>query len=381
MNQKINKIFLFSLVALMAVSFTGCLNLSGSTTKAPEKNNNQGVFKSVDGGKTWEQKVDIEGGGLIDSVKILSMKMDPQNNNILYLGTTANGLYKSSNGADSWEKITDENGILSENAAVYDIAVEKGNSDIVYIATLNNNRGELLKTEDGGKSWKQAYIISEQSKPVYAVEIDPKSQNLIYIGTAQGGFIESKNWGREWETITWFDSGVEVKDILIDFWNTSGIILRLSNGLVKSTDRGGKWEDLGPKVTSSVSGIKVSAINSITMHPANPLIIYITYSNLALVTKDGGNKWEKLNTITPSKTVIGSVPQVKQVGIIGDIIYYGAGNVLYKSENAGGTWTMYNIPIMGDVRYTISDYANSDVIFVGSFYDPPPKKKKGLLGF
>lgn len=381
MNKKINKIFLFPLIALMATSFTGCLNLSGSTSEAPEKNNNQGVFKSVDGGKTWEQKVDIEGGGLIDSVKILSMKMDPQNNNILYLGTTANGLYKSSNSADSWEKITDENGILNSSATVYDIAVEKGNSDIIYIAALNSGRGELLKTEDGGKSWKQSYIISEQNKPVYAVEIDPKSQNLIYIGTAQGGFIESKDWGKEWKTITWFDPGVEIKDILIDFWNTNGIILRLSGGLVKSIDRGSKWEDLGPKITSSVSGIKVATINSITMHPANPLIIYITYLNLALVTKDGGNKWEKLNTITPSKTVIGSVPQVKQVGMIGDIIYYGAGNVLYKSENIGGTWAMYNIPIIGDVRYTISDYTNSDVIYVGSFYDPPPKKKKGPLGF
>ncbi len=365
----------------MAVSFTGCLNLSGSTTEAPEKNNNQGVFKSVDGGKTWEQKVDIEGGGLIDSVKILSMKMDPQNNNILYLGTTENGLYKSSNGADSWEKITDENEIFNPSAAVYDVAVEKGNSNIIYIATLNNGRGELLKTEDGGKSWKQMYIISEQSKPVYAVEIDPKSQNLIYIGTAQGGFIGSKNWGKEWEAITWFDPGVEVKDILIDFWNTNGIILRLSSGLVKSINRGGEWENIGTKITSSVPGIKVAAINSITMHPANSLTIYITYLNLALITKDGGNKWEKLNTITPSKTITGTIPQVKQMGMIRDIIYYGAGNVLYKSENAGATWTMYNIPIVGDARYTISDYTNSDVIYVGSFYDPPPKKKKGLLGF
>ena len=383
MSKKTNKIFSLLLIAIITTSFTGCLNLSNKPKEEPVIiNNHQGVFKSIDRGRTWEHKVDVIDGSLIDGVKILSMKMNPQDNNILYLGTTANGLYRSSNVADSWEKITDENGILSPGATVYDIAIEKGNSNIIYIATLNNGRGELLKTEDGGKSWVESHIISELNKPVYAVEIDPKSQNLIYIGTAQAGFLKSENRGGEWETVTWFDAGVGVRDILIDFWNNNGIILRLSTGLVKSTDRGSKWENLGTKIVGSVPGINVAAINSITMHPANPFILYVTYLNLVIVSRNGGDSWEKLNTITPSKTIIGTVPQIKQIGLINDIVYYGAGNVLYKSENTGITWSMHNIPIIGDVRYTISDYRNPDVIYVGSFYDPPPppKKKKGLFG-
>jgi len=117
--------------------------------KAETVNNHQGVFKSVDGGKTWEQKVEIEGKGLIDNVKISSMIMDPNDKSILYLGTASNGLYKSENGANSWKKITDENNILSETIVINDIAVEKGNSNIIYLATLNNGKGELLKSEDG----------------------------------------------------------------------------------------------------------------------------------------------------------------------------------------------------------------------------------------
>ncbi|MCK5084072.1 MAG: hypothetical protein KAQ64_00260 [Candidatus Pacebacteria bacterium] len=389
MNKKTNKIFSLLLIAIIMTSFTGCLNLSGTTKEEPVAddvvvvNNNQGVFKSIDRGKTWEHKIDVIDGSLIDGVKILSMKMDPQDNNILYLGTTANGLYRSLNGADSWEKITDENGIFSPVATIYDIAIEKGNSDIIYVATLNNGRGELLKTEDGGKSWIESHIISELNKPIYAVEIDPKSQNVIYIGTAQAGFIKSENRGKEWETVMWFEAKEEVKDILIDFWNNNGIILRLSTGLKKTIDRGKEWEDLGTEMAKSVRGVRAGAINSITMHPANPLILYITYKNLVIISRDGGNSWEKLNTITPSKTVIGTVPQIKQIGLIGDIVYYGAGNVLYKSDNAGMTWSMHDIPIKGDVRYTISDYRNSDVIYVGSFYDPPPPppppKKKGFF--
>ncbi len=383
MNKKISKISSILLIAIVTTSFTGCLGLSDEPKENPIiVNNHQGVFKSIDRGRTWEHKIDVIDGSLIDGIKILSMKMDPQDNNILYLGTTANGLYKSSNGADSWEKIVDENKIFSAKATVYDIAIEEKNPNIIYIATLNNGRGELLKTEDGGKSWVESHIISERNKPVYTVEIDPKSQNLIYIGTAQAGFLKSEDRGKEWESVTWFNAGVAVKDILIDFWNNNGIILRLSTGLVKSTDKGNEWKDLGTKIVKSVPGIDVAAINSITMHPANPLILYVTYLNLVVVSRDGGNGWKKLNTITPSKTIIGTVPQVKQIGLINDIVYYGAGNVLYKSENTGATWSTHNIPIIGDVRYTISDYRNSDVIYVGSFYDPPPppKKKKGIFG-
>lgn len=383
MNKKINKMLSLLAIGIITTSFTGCLNLSDNkeieTTKI---NNHQGIFKSVDMGRTWEHKVNLADGGLIDGIKISSLKIDLQDSNILYLGTSRNGLYRSFDGANSWEKIDDENGVLSPNATIFDIAIEKGNSNVVYIATLNNGRGELLKTEDGGESWLGVHLISELNKPIYTVEIDPKFKNIVYIGIAQAGLLKSENWGVDWKPVAWFDSSIEVQDILIDYWNNNGIILKLSNGLVKSVDSGKNWDDLGVKILEAVPEVKIAEINSITMHPANPLIIYITYKNLVIVSRNGGESWEKLNTVTPSKTVIGTVPQIKQIGLINDIVYYGSGNVLYKSENAGETWSTYNIPIIGDVRYTISDYRDSNIIYVGSFYDPPPppKKKKGLFG-
>jgi photosystem II stability/assembly factor-like uncharacterized protein len=92
------------------------------------------------------------------------------------------------------------------------------------------------------------------------------------------------------------------------------------------------------------------------------------------VTKDGGNTWQKMDTITPSLTPIGTAPNIKQIGLINDIIYYGAGNALYKSDNKGLTWSSFDIPIKGDVRYTISDYTDKNIIYVGAFYTAPKKK-------
>ena len=384
MNEKTSKILTIALLAFVTISFSGCLNL----TKKEEKekaivNDHQGVFKSVDGGKTWEHKVKIEGEGMIDSVKISSMIMDPNDKNVLYLGTVKNGLYKSENGADSWKKVTDENNILSGTATIYSIAVEKGNSNIIYLATLNNGKGELLKSENGGKSWIESHIIAKAGKAVNVVKVDPIFSNVVYIGTKQNGFIKSEDRGKTWVALYWFD--VKVKDILIDFRNNKGIIVRTANDILKSVNGGTEWKSLRKKITSSSKvKINIAKVSSITMDSHNPLVIYINYLNLILKTEDGGETWKKLNTITPSKTAVGTIPQIKQIGIINNIVYYGAGNVLYKSDNRGVSWSSYNIPIKGDVRYTVSDYTNQNVIYVGAFYDPPPppkKKKNPFLPF
>ncbi|MCK4918789.1 MAG: hypothetical protein KAS01_00185 [Candidatus Pacebacteria bacterium] len=381
MKEKYGKIILFFLVVFMATSFTGCLGLTGEKEAVvedivDEKNYNQGVFKSIDGGKTWEHKVNLADteGELIDKVKISSMEMDPENNQILYLGTQANGLYKSIDSADSWKKVIDENKILSVQASIYKIVIEKGNSDMVYLATLNSGSGEFLKSEDGGVSWSRKHIMSKSGEYVSTITIDPIHKNVVYLGTSQGGLLKSEDRGESWFSMNWFSASVE--DILVDFQNNAGIIVRTKTEMQKSIDGGRSWELLNKKIKTSLK-IKInhSLISSAKMSDIDSLMIYLTYNHLIFITKDGGDVWEKLNTITPQLTVIKQAPKVKRMGMKKEILYYGAGNAIYKSLNRGETWSSYAIPIIGDVRYTLSDYTNSDIIYVGSFYDPPKKKR------
>ncbi|MCK4891238.1 MAG: hypothetical protein KAS78_01085, partial [Candidatus Pacebacteria bacterium] len=380
MSKKTSKIFLILFIAIITTSFAGCLNLfpsNSSEEKIPfenERNDHQGVFKTIDGGKTWEHKIKMsikeEKDGeneeseqenqinedkndfieteetILDKSKISSMKMDPQNNQVLYLGTVNNGLYKSENGSDSWVKINDENKILDDQSTIFSIAIENGNSNIVYVATLNRNRGELLKSENGGKTWVLSYVSSEPGKQINYVQIDPLHNNTVYIGTEQGGLIKSDNRGSTWYTLSWFSLGV--KDFVIDFQDNRGIIVKTTNKIYKSVvennletfqslggkekeifehAEGNKWMILNKLMNISLSmKINHSQISSMTIDNKNPLVIYITYKNLILVTRDGGYVWQKMNTITPALTVVGTAPQVKQIGMINDIIYYGAGN-------------------------------------------------------
>jgi len=395
---KIKKIFTISILFIVTISFTGCLNLltpkSNNVDPAvtPNRNDHQGVFKTIDGGVSWEHKIKMEekneekteGDGegaeivkeetILDKIKIASLKIDPQNNQVIYLGTVAEGLFKTENGANSWSKVGDENGILDEKATVYSIAVEKGNSDIIYIATLNYKRGELLKSEDGGRSWKASYISSEIGKQINQVQIDPIHRNIVYIATEQGGLIRSDNRGETWYTLSWFKAGI--KDFVIDFQNTDGIIVRTNTEILKSIDAGVEWEILNKIINTTLQlKIAIAQISTMTIDNKNPLVVYITYNNLILVTRDGGMTWDKMNTITPALTIVGTAPKVKQIGMIDDTIYYGAGNVFYKSKDKGISWSSHDIPIKGDIRYTENDYSDLSIIYLGAFYDPPPKKR------
>ena len=377
MPSKTKKAFLVSLLLLVVFSFSGCLGLtdSGSGGTAAERNDSQGVFKTSDGGKTWEHKVAIEGQTdlMLDQIKTGSIAIDPENTQILYLGTLGDGMYKTENGANSWHKVNDQSNKLRGTSSVYDIEVEKGNSSIVYAATLNDNRGVLAKSEDGGKSWSESYISTELGKPINRVQIDPKQKNIVYIGTEQGGFLKSTDRGHNWSKVKWFKEGV--KDFVVDYTNDKGIVVLTHKGLYKTTDGGvdeeKSWQDLTKTLSNLAKNgqITIENITSITIDNQNPLVLYMTYNNLIFVTRDGGVTWDTLDTITPTLTSSKTIPVIKKIGLMNSTIYYGAGNALYRSDNKGTSWSSFDIPIKGDVKYTVSDPKDSNVIYVGALYE------------
>jgi len=293
--------------------------------------------------------------------------------NVLYLGTAGDGMYKSENSGDSWYKISDANNKMRSTASIYDIAIENGNSNIIYAASLNDNRGVLLKSEDAGKNWTESYITTQQAKQVNRVQIDPIRKNVVYIGTQQGGLIKSSNRGIDWEPIRWFSKAV--KDFVIDHQNTKGIIVLTAEGIFKAVDGGSmdenNWKDLTKALvkTGKISTNNIGLISSVTIDSQNPLIVYLTYKNLIFVTHDGGNTWKIVETITPALKSSTKAPGILKVGSMDGIIYYGSGNAIYKSNNRGETWSSFDIPVLGNVKYTVSDPKDHNIIYVGSVPD------------
>ena len=126
-----------------------------------------GIWKSIDGGQSWKNISDGFFGGSIGAIAT-----GTQNKNILYVGTGENtlrgnvspgygGLFKSYDGGKTWESIGLEKGMH-----VGRIRVHPNNDDVVFVSVIGNifktgpDRG-VYKTTNGGKSWKKELYVSE----------------------------------------------------------------------------------------------------------------------------------------------------------------------------------------------------------------------------
>ena len=160
----------------------------GSTEYTDKIGDGEGVFKSTDRGESWKS---INNG--LDTLETNVLVVDPNNSDILYLGTDDDGLYKSINGGESWEKI--DIPLIEFAFGVGDIAVDPEDSDVVYIASVDyyrlaNDRGVLgdygvFKSTDGGETWSD-FNTGLNHLGVFTLELNPESR-ILYAGTRGGG--------------------------------------------------------------------------------------------------------------------------------------------------------------------------------------------------
>ncbi|MFY0591716.1 WD40/YVTN/BNR-like repeat-containing protein [Roseivirga sp.] len=203
-----------------------------------------GVWKTTNAGTTFSPIFENYG-----SYSIGSITMDPNNSNVIWVGTGENnnqrsvsygdGLYKSVNGGASFKKVG-----LSKSEHIGMIKVDPRNSDVVYVAatgplwSAGGDRG-LYKTTDGGENWNKVLEISEHTG-VNEVHIDPRNPDVLYATAHQ-------RRRRQW---TYLGGGPE-------------------SGVYKSKDAGATWE----KANSGLPGVDKGRIG-MTISPANPEIIY-----------------------------------------------------------------------------------------------------------
>lgn len=318
-----------------------------------------GLYKSLDMGESWEQLTSQSEENPITHLDVLSMAISPNDSETLYLGTGANGIYRSCSRGEHWYKLADDNGALDSRANVHDIAIDPKDSNRIYIGAYQDKKGRIFRTQDAGQSWEEVYLVSEEKYAVFAVAIDTYNSSIVYAGTAQGGFLKSIDYGKSWQVMKWFDD--VISDIVINPKDTRQIyVSTFKEGIYKTSDKGLTWQSFEEPLEDFKQADKVEEL---VIDPQNPNIIYSGSEYGLLRSENGGQTWEEIKIIMPSKSVpilsLAVNPQNP------NHLYYGAGSILYRSLDRGVNWTVHEFSSDKNIRTIVVDPKDSNLIYVG----------------
>ena len=230
-----------------------------------------GVFKTVNGGHTWQPVTD----GHINFGSIGSIAVASSDHNVIYVGTGestirgnashGDGVYKSTDAGKTWTHVG-----LEDTQQIGQIRIDPKNPDIVYVAAMghmagpNANRG-VFRSKDGGKSWQKVLFKSENAGAV-DLAMDENNPRVLYAAIWQ---VVRKPWT--------FESGGP------------------DGGIWKSTDGGDNWKEIthNPGLPKGVLG-RIG----VTVSPANPDRVWAlieAQEGGVFRSDDGGATWTKLN--------------------------------------------------------------------------------------
>ncbi len=151
----------------------------------------RGVFKTTDGGETWEKVLFVN-----NSTGVADLVMDPTNPNKLIAamwehkrepwffksGGAGSGLYMTHDGGKNWKKLTEDDGLPQGELGRIGVAIAANRPNIVY-ALIEAKKNALYKSEDGGFKWKKINDKDDiGNRPFYYSEIyvDPQNENRVY---------------------------------------------------------------------------------------------------------------------------------------------------------------------------------------------------------
>lgn len=331
---------------------------------------NGGVWKTDNAGTTFYPIFDGQG-----SFSIGCLKMDPNNEHTIWVGSGENnnqrsvgygdGIYKSEDGGKSWKNMGLKN---SEHIGM--IAIDPQNSNVVYVAaygplwSAGGDRG-IYKTTDGGTTWSRVLFVSENTG-FNEVHIDPKHPNILYASAHQrrrhewtylGGGPESAIYKSTDNGTTWskLENGLPKGDIgriglAVSPVNTDYIYAIIeagddSKGVYLSTNRGASWEKRSGYATAG------NYYNEIFADPINAMLIY-SMNTYAMVSNDGGKSFNALGE--KSKHVDNHVIWVDKDNTKHCLI--GCDGGLYETFDGAATWDYKaNLPITQFYRVTVDN--------------------------
>jgi photosystem II stability/assembly factor-like uncharacterized protein len=277
---------------------------SGEGLHRPDLSVGNGIYKSTDAGKTWTHL------GLHDGFQIPALAIDPRDPNRVFAAVLGHpygpneerGLFRSTDGGQTWQKVISKD----ENTGASDVEIDPSNPDVVYASMwearegpwednneFNGTGGGLFKSTDGGATWHPlSNGLPKDLSQIY-VAIAPRDSRRLYatIAIASGplAIYRSDDAGESWSKAT--DDprpsgrigGGDLAIPRVDSKNPD-VVYCASTVTMRSTDGGKTW-----------SGFRGAPggddYQNLWINPNDPNIILIVSDQGAIITVNGGASW------------------------------------------------------------------------------------------
>ena len=276
---------------------------SGEGLQRPDLSTGDGIYKSLDAGKTWKHL------GLRNAQQIGAVIVDPKNPDLLYVAALGHpygpnqerGVFRSKDGGNTWEKVL----YKDENTGATTLTFDPTDSQILYADLWAARQGPwengafqgtgsgLFKSTDGGNTWHQltkGLPTIEQGLGRIGIAVAPSDSNRVYAtvdSTQLGGIYRSDDKGESWERVTGerrvWGRGSDFAEIDVDPTNKE-IVYCSAVAIYKSTD--------GARTFKAFKGAPGGDdYHTMWINPGNPKIMLLAVDQGAVISVNGGETW------------------------------------------------------------------------------------------
>ena len=303
------------LIVLVAASWFGSTSGSLSAGPAPQAAASVGADPALLKAYQWRSIGPDRGGR---SIAVSGVKGRPRE---AYFGATGGGLWKTTDGGETWAPVTDGQITSSSVGAV---AVSESNPDIVFIGTGESCiRGNIMpgdgvyKSADAGKTWTHVGFRNAQN--ISRVRIHPANPDVVFVAAFgqygvpndERGVFKSADGGKTWRRVLFRDNKTGAVDLWIDrrspdviyaaLWEAFRKEYQMSSGgpgsgLYKSTDGGENWKDITRNPGLPASGLIGRIGVSVSGADSNRVFALVEHDRGGLfVSDDAGATWKLTN--------------------------------------------------------------------------------------
>jgi photosystem II stability/assembly factor-like uncharacterized protein len=270
-------------------------------------------------------------GPAVTSGRVMSIAVDPTNKAIIYVGAASGGVWKTVNGGASWQPIFDTQGSFS----IGWVTVDLKRPNVVWVGTGERNSQRsvaygdgVYKSEDGGRSWTNVGL--KTSEHIGRIVISPKDGDVVYVA-AQGplwaaggerGLYKTIDGGKSWTQVLKISENTGVSDVVLDPRDPDIVVasayqrrrhfFTMINGgpesaIHRSTDGGKTWK----KITSGLPEEQLGRIG-LAISPVKPDVLYANVEAAnskggIYRSTDNGVTWEKRSDYNQGSMYYGDV--------------------------------------------------------------------------